>query len=71
VFFAASDGVHGRELWESDGTSEGTRMVADLAPGGYAAIPAPSTLVVANGYLFLAADDGKTGPEPWTLPLTP
>jgi hypothetical protein len=41
------------------------------APGGYAAIPTPSTLVVANGYLFFAADDGKTGAEPWALPLSP
>ena len=70
AFFAASDGVHGRELWESDGTPEGTRMVADMAPGGYAAIPAPS-LTLANGYLFFAADDGKAGPEPWALPLSP
>lgn len=46
-------------------------MVADLASGGYSAIPTPSSLVVANGYLFFAADNGKTGAQPWALPLIP
>jgi ELWxxDGT repeat protein len=71
VFFAASDGVHGRELWESDGTRAGTRRVTDLAPGGFSALPAPSSFGVANGFLFFAADDGKTGLEPWALRLEP
>lgn len=33
VYFAADDGIHGRELWTSDGTEQGTVMIADLAPG--------------------------------------
>jgi len=33
LFFVASDGVAGFELWRSDGTAAGTRMVGDLAPG--------------------------------------
>lgn len=44
VYFPAGDGLHGRELWESDGTPEGTRMVVDLAPGGLSAIPEASSL---------------------------
>lgn len=33
VFFSANDGIHGRELWVSDGTTAGTRLVRDLKPG--------------------------------------
>jgi ELWxxDGT repeat protein len=33
LFFAANDGVHGRELWRSDGTEQGTYMVKDIRPG--------------------------------------
>ena len=30
IYFTASDGVHGLELWVTDGTESGTRMVNDL-----------------------------------------
>ncbi len=33
AYFFADDGVAGRELWRSDGTAAGTRMVKDLTPG--------------------------------------
>ncbi len=33
TFFSAYTNFHGRELWRSDGTPEGTVIVADLAPG--------------------------------------
>lgn len=33
AFFAATDGDHGEELWITDGTPEGTRMVKDINPG--------------------------------------
>jgi len=33
IFFVADDGVHGSELWTTDGTVDGTRMVIDLEPG--------------------------------------
>lgn len=32
-YFSASDEEHGRELWKSDGTAAGTRLVKDLKPG--------------------------------------
>jgi ELWxxDGT repeat protein len=34
VFMLASDGVHGTDLWVSDGTAAGTRRVLDLDFGG-------------------------------------
>ena len=33
LFFTGYDAVHGQELWTSDGTQGGTRMLKDLLPG--------------------------------------
>lgn len=64
AYFFASDDPHGRELWRSDGTAAGTRLVADICPG-----PCDShflEMVSAGGRLFFAATDGVSGHELWT-----
>ena len=33
LYFLATDGVHGNELWKTDGTAQGTSMVSDSNPG--------------------------------------
>ena len=33
LLFAADDGIHGRELWRTDGTTEGTQLLMDIRPG--------------------------------------
>ena len=33
IVFQANDGIHGIELWYSDGTENGTNMVLDLIEG--------------------------------------
>jgi ELWxxDGT repeat protein len=68
VFFSAFDPLHGVELWQSDGTSAGTRLVQDIAPEDLSS--APDQLTVAGDQLFFTADDGAIGRELWSLPFT-
>ncbi|HEX4955088.1 MAG TPA: ELWxxDGT repeat protein [Thermoanaerobaculia bacterium] len=63
LYLVADDGLFGRELWHTDGTAEGTRLVADVRPGALGANP--GELEVAGGRVFFAADDGRHGREPW------
>src|SRR6185295_15844380 len=62
--FRADDGPHGAELWTTDGTSKGTRMVRDLCPG--TCWGAASELVALGGRAFFSGSDGTHGYEPWT-----
>jgi ELWxxDGT repeat protein len=71
VFFAADDGVNGRELWKSDGTDGGTELVADLFPGtdgSFLDLPnssEPQHLTVSGGRVFFSATDGASNRELW------
>jgi trimeric autotransporter adhesin len=75
TYFAASDPLHGRELWRTDGTEEGTWMVADVCPGacdglgqvtgpwgGY--MPSP-LLGATDKHLFFVASQGGNDAELW------
>jgi ELWxxDGT repeat protein len=66
LYFSAADGVHGRELWQSDGTEAGTTLVQDVNPGGAASDP--RNLVAMNNKLFFSAADGVHGRELWDPP---
>src|SRR5262249_13296537 len=65
LFFTADNGAHGRELWKSDGTADGTRMVKDINPGQAGGFPEAwmGNLTNVNGILFFVADDGVHGLE--------
>ncbi len=61
VYFAADDGVVGRELWRTDGTAAGTTLVKDFRVGPASASGSPSGFrVVADRLFFNASNDTPT-----------
>lgn len=62
--FSANDGVHGSEVWISDGTTQGTRLVKDINPGIESSHP--------NGFyrapwgILFSAYTKNTGHELWS-----
>lgn len=44
LYFDAVDPEHGRELWHSDGTAEGTELVTDLLSGAGSGVPFAGTM---------------------------
>lgn len=73
LYFGASDGLTGAELWRSDGLGRnnrpgvGTFLVRDINPGpGDSLLESATTLMAAfRNQLFFAADDGFRGRELW------
>jgi len=63
AFFVGDDGVHGPELWWSDGTAANTRMLGDLRSGPLGSNPRYLTIV--RGVAYFVADDGVHGAELW------
>ncbi|MCY1020884.1 ELWxxDGT repeat protein [Pyxidicoccus sp. MSG2] len=66
LYFAADDGVYGRELWKTDGTAEGTVLVKDINPGPENAFPGdPNTPFVVGSGLVFNAIEPVHGDELW------
>jgi ELWxxDGT repeat protein len=61
LYFTATDGTGGYELWSSDLTEAGTQRVLDIFPGAEDAYP--RQFVVHQGALYFTANDGAHGLE--------
>ena len=59
LYFTADEGANGRELWKSDGTEEGTKLVFDVNPGDPGSDP--RQLTVVGDTLYFRASDPFSG----------
>ena len=60
-----NDGVHGEELWVSDGTEIGTRLVKDVAPGEDWSVDTSPDIAEFQGRCIAIMDDGTSGDQLW------
>ena len=72
IFFTADDGLHGTEIWVTDGTANGTRMFKDIREENSDGNNYGSTYCYYrdcffefNGRLWFTANDGIHGNELW------
>ena len=68
LFFIATDGVHGREPWVTDGSAEGTRLLADINPGPNDSAefePYYPVTGSADGLFYLIARNQLGWPQLW------
>jgi ELWxxDGT repeat protein len=65
ALFTADDGRHGRELWWTDGTARGTRLVADLHPGPHGAAPHDVAVLSGIAYFFAPLTAASPGEALW------
>jgi ELWxxDGT repeat protein len=69
VLFQADDGIHGAELWVTDGSAQGTRLLLDIEPGATGSRPRGVRRV--GDRIVFAARTTQHGYELWSTDGTP
>jgi ELWxxDGT repeat protein len=68
VYFAATDGTTGFEVWRSDGTPEGTIRIGDIEPGaGGSALTVNVTYATDGSLAYFPANRSDIGRELWAV----
>lgn len=65
VFYVGSDATNGAELWVTDGTANGTRLVKDIEPGSGSSTPGGFYHPPSSPYMFFKATTSSEGLELW------
>lgn len=69
AYLTAHDRDSGAELWISDGTSDGTSRLTDLAPGPASSDPHDVTVVTSR--IYFGAHDGASPDDLWMIDRRP
>ncbi|WP_300686126.1 T9SS type A sorting domain-containing protein [Chryseobacterium sp.] len=63
MYIAANDGVHGKEIWKSDGTLTGTTLLKDIVPNANGSIDGDFAALIFKNKLYFIANLGTAGYE--------
>ena len=67
LYFYANSAEYGKELWKTNGTTNGTKLLKDIAPGIFSSIGSSFNRnpVVMGDHLYFWANDGNSGDQVW------
>jgi ELWxxDGT repeat protein len=66
TLFITDDGVHGTELWVTDGTTDGTKLLKDIAPRASSSFSYSIQIAVMGNKAYFAASSGELDHALWS-----